>query len=633
VRVIAISITLLAIFVAAVFWILARIEAQVNTRVESSLQAVLSTTDKALENWVEQSKIDVAVLAETDGFPEYVEAQLRVLRNRQSLLASSALRDIRSLLAPGMKGYQFPGLVVIAPDGVQIAAALDQAVGIRDIADHNHDVFGDAMAGKTALGLPRRSALFVDKTTHREYPVMTVAAPIRNSKGEIVAALVLRLDPRRDFTRAAALGHLDATGETYAFDLNGRMLTQSRFENQLRERGVILSDADILNVEVRDPGTNTMEGLKSEIPLHQQPLTKAAQSAIQGHSGMDMKGYRDYRGVPVVGAWLWDAQLNMGLATEMDLTEAFAPSRRVRELALFLLFPMAAVSLAFLLIFQHRARLIAANTLYQKAVQARDDTMAVVSHDLKNPINTILLRSHIMLQMLEDGEIGRVKENLVLQQRTARHMNQLIGDLTDVAKIQAGRFSIDRRECTVKQAVEPAVERVRLLARERGIHFDWNLAPGLPAISADPDRITQVMDNLLGNALKFTPAGGRITVEAKLVEPDLRISVADTGPGIPRSGCFPDFRTVLAGAENAKRYGSGTVHRQNACRFPRRRNVGPERGRPGHDLLFHPAGSFEQSIIAVLDVAITTETRRHGGTEETPLCLCGYQTLLQPLSC
>ena len=535
-RVIAISITLLAIFVAAVFWILSRIQVQVNTRLASSLQAVLSTTDKALENWVEQSKIDVAVLAGTDGFPEFVEAQLRVPRNRQSLLASPALRDIRSLLAPAIKGYQFPGFVVIAPDGVQIAAANDQAVGIRDVADHNNDVFGEAMAGKTALGLPRRSPLFVDKATHREYPVMTVAAAVRNSRGEIIAALVLRLDPRRDFTRAAALGHLDSTGETYAFDLNGRMLTQSRFEDQLRERGIIPPDADsILNVEVRDPGTNIMEGFTPANPWYQRPLTKAAQSAIQGHSGMDMKGYRDYRGVPSVGAWLWDTQLNMGLVTEMDVSEAFAPSRRVRDLALFLLFSMAAVSFAFLLIFQHRARLIAANTLYQKAVQARDDTMAVVSHDLKNPINTILLRSHIMLQMLEDGEIGRVKENLILQQRTARHMNQLIGDLTDVAKIQAGRFSIDRRECTVKQAVEPAVERVRLLSRESGIHFEWRLAPDLPAVSADPDRITQVMDNLLGNALKFTPAGGRITVEAKLAERDLLISVADTGPGIPEA--------------------------------------------------------------------------------------------------
>jgi signal transduction histidine kinase len=365
---------------------------------------------------------------------------------------------------------------------------------------------------------------------------MTVGAPIRNRNGEVIAALVLRLDPRRDFTRAAQLGRLDSTGETYAFDRQGRLLTESRFEDQLRAAGLIPEDADsILNLEIRDPGGNTVLGFTPAIPRSQQPFTRSAQSAIQGHSGLDMKGYRDYRGSTVIGAWLWDTQLNMGLATEMDVTEAFTPSRRVRELALFLLFSMAAVSLAFLLIFQHRARLIAANTLYQKAVQARDDTMAVVSHDLKNPINTILLRAHIMLQMLEDGEIGRVKENLILQQRTARHMNQLIGDLTDVAKIQAGRFSIDRRECTVKQAVEPAVERVRLLARESGIHFEWKIAPDLPAISADPDRITQVMDNLLGNALKFTPAGGRITVEAKLAERDLLISVADTGPGIPEA--------------------------------------------------------------------------------------------------
>ncbi len=529
-------IALLTILPIAVFWILSRIEAQVNYRLASSLQTVLYTTDKALQNFVEQTEIDVSVLADGDDLRTAVEAQLQVPRNRPSLLRSSSLQNIRRLLAPAMKFYEFPGFAVIAPDGVQIAAQFDQAVGITDIADNNHEAFINAIAGQTSLGLPFRSKLFKDRTTHGEYSIMTVTAPIRDETGNIIAALALRLDPRRDFTLTAGLGRLENTGETYAFDRKGRLLTESRFEDQLRIAGLIPPDADsILNLEIRDPGGNTIKGFRPKIPRGQQPLTLVARNASEGKAALDLEGHRDYRGVPVIGASLWDDQLNMGLATEMDVDEALGPYRRVRDLVLFLLFVTGTVSVALLLIFRLRERLRASNTVFQQAVQARDDMMAVVSHDLKNPINTILLRCQLMIQMLDNPavKIEQVKRNLKLQHRTAHHMNTLIGDLTDVARIQAGRLHLERRECAVEQAIEPAIERMRLLAGEKDVEFVICTPSNLPRTVADPSRITQVLDNLLGNALKFTPKGGSITVNTESLENEVRVSVADTGPGIP----------------------------------------------------------------------------------------------------
>ncbi|HEY2381932.1 MAG TPA: sensor histidine kinase [Terriglobia bacterium] len=535
-RVIVVPIALIVLLAVAVFWILDRIQLHVNDRLASSLQAVLSTTDKALDNWAEQTEVDVAVLANSSKLREGVERQLQVPRNSKALTSSPALKEIRQAVAPALDLTQFPSFAVIAPDDVQIAAELDETVGIKDSGAHNHDVLVRAMAGKTTLGLPFRSSLLLDENTRRQYPVMTAGAPIHDEKGNVIAALALRLDPRRDFTRAARLGRLESTGETYAFDRSGRLVTESRFEDQLRKAGLIPRDADsILNLEIRDPGGNTIEGYKPRVPRDQQPLTRAAQSAIEGRSGMDLQGYRDYRGVPVIGAWLWDNQLGMGLATEMEVAEAFTPYHRVRELVIALLFLTAAVSFALFLIIRHRERLIASNTTFQHAVQARDDMMAIVSHDLKNPINTILLRSHVLIQMLETrpGEIDPIKNNLHMLQRTARHMNQLIGDLTDVARIQAGHLDVDLQECTVEDAVEPALERVRLLAREKEIEFFTTVVPGLPRIAGDMGRITQVLDNLLGNALKFTPKGGKITVTAARLQGDIQVSVADTGPGIP----------------------------------------------------------------------------------------------------
>jgi signal transduction histidine kinase len=505
-------------------------------RLASSLQAILNTTDKALQNWAGQTQIDVAVLAESDELRDKVQSQLRINRRTEDLLKSPALQDIRRLLAPVMNFHQFPGFAVIAPDGTQIAAHRNEAVGIRDIAEHSPNLFAKVMAGNTGLGLPFRSRLFVDTMTHREYPIMVFAAPIRDQHRNVIAILALDADPRRDFTRAARLGRLETTGDTYAFDRNARLLTVSRFEDELRRAGVIRSDANsVLNLEIRDPGVNLSDGVTPPIPQSQQPLTRMAQSAVAGNSGIDLHGYRDYRGVPVVGAWLWDDQLNMGLATEMDVREAFAPFRRVRELVLVTLFLISAVSVALMLIVRHRRRLLASNEVFQQAVQARDDMMAMVSHDLKNPINAMVLRSHIMIHMLDSGAKKEdIKRNLELQQRTALHMNQLIGDLTDVARIQAGRLVLERRECTVLQTIEPAIERARLLASEKGMEFEAHVASSLPLICVAPSRVTQIMDNLLGNALKFTPEGGRISVEAFPIANEVQISVADTGPGMPK---------------------------------------------------------------------------------------------------
>jgi signal transduction histidine kinase len=161
--------------------------------------------------------------------------------------------------------------------------------------------------------------------------------------------------------------------------------------------------------------------------------------------------------------------------------------------------------------------------------------MAIVSHDLKNPLNTLHLRSHLMVQMLEGSSFEKdsLKRNLQMMQRTVRHMNQLIGDLTDVTKIQAGRLTLEKQECTVDEAVEPAIERTRLLARDKGIEFVTKLPPSdQMRIVADGARITQVMDNLLGNAMKFTPGGGRIEVTIAPIEKEFQISISDTGPGI-----------------------------------------------------------------------------------------------------
>src|SRR5437868_6708532 len=102
---------------------------------------------------------------------------------------------------------------------------------------------------------------------------------------------------------------------------------------------------------------------------------------------------------------------------------------------------------------------------------------------------------------------GDLKRDLELIKGTAYHMNALISDLTDVVKIQAGRLSVERHECGLEEVVEPTIETLRPLAAEKHIELLQHLEPALPQISVDRLRMRQVLNNLLGNAVKFTSEG------------------------------------------------------------------------------------------------------------------------------
>jgi hypothetical protein len=168
-----------------------------------------------------------------------------------------------------------------------------------------------------------------------------------------------RVDPARDFTRLIQLGRLGQSGETYAFDRYGKLLSESRFDEDLRKIGLIGKDEEsILTISLRDPGGDMTKGFTPSVPGYQQPLTLMAREATQGKSGLNAAGYRDYRGVRVCGAWLWDHQLQIGIASEIDEADALGPYYTMRTLILAVLgitVLLALGSLVFAVVIEERA--------------------------------------------------------------------------------------------------------------------------------------------------------------------------------------------------------------------------------------------------------------------------------------
>jgi len=166
----------------------------------------------------------------------------------------------------------------------------------------------------------------------------------------------------------------------------------------------------------------------------------------------------------------------------------------------------------------------------QAALVARDELMAIVAHDLRNPLGAITMKAALLRR---SAASERAREQLESIESVAMRMEYLIKTMLDIATIEAGRFSVSPAPCDVHDLVAGAVEMFERLAVSKQIRLESADVPAELAVRADRERVLQVLSNLLGNALKFTPQGGKVTVAAEAEGDMVRIAISDTGPGIP----------------------------------------------------------------------------------------------------
>ncbi len=176
--------------------------------------------------------------------------------------------------------------------------------------------------------------------------------------------------------------------------------------------------------------------------------------------------------------------------------------------------------------------------LYQQAQQAvavRDNVMAIVSHDLKNPLTAVAASAAMLARSAVEAGDERAGRLIDTVRRAARRMERLIGDLVDMAAIEAGGLSVRTSPHEVAALVAEAAEAHEPIARERGILFRADAPTGRVLTLCDRGRVLQVLGNLLANALKVCRAGEHVSVAATVRNGEVVFAVSDTGPGIPGS--------------------------------------------------------------------------------------------------
>ncbi|HYJ42797.1 MAG TPA: ATP-binding protein [Steroidobacteraceae bacterium] len=191
------------------------------------------------------------------------------------------------------------------------------------------------------------------------------------------------------------------------------------------------------------------------------------------------------------------------------------------------------------------------------AVAHRDDVLAMVSHDLRDLLGAIVSSSALVLRTAAVGDAGNTTRTGAERiQRYAARMKRLIDDLTDVARIDAGKLSLRPAPGNLAPLINEAVLALRGAATSKDLSLDLPFCDEPIPVIFDGDRVLQVLTNLIANAIKFTPAGGRIRVECAHAEHMARVSISDTGPGIAPDLLEAIFERFRQG-ENQERRGLG----------------------------------------------------------------------------
>jgi len=345
---------------SSAWFALERIKEESLKTIKNSLQAVTETTHESLHIWINNRQNNIIEIAQDETLILLTQELLQANNDSEkkteaSYLANSALQELRSFMKSKMKIHQDIGFFIISVNKINIGSMRDNNLYETNVIFNKRPKFFNRMLKGETLFVPpinsdvplqMKNGSFADNL-----PTIFIGSPIYDHNQDIIALLTLRIDPSSDFSRVAQLGRIGASGETYAFDNKGMLVTQSRFEQQLQQIGLVASqDTSLLSIRITDPGGNMINGYVPQMKRSQLPLTVMARSAVKGESGFNVDGYRDYRGVPVFGSWIWDSSHGFGLATEIDVEEALVSHYKTRNILILAVLFITIVSLGGFLI-------------------------------------------------------------------------------------------------------------------------------------------------------------------------------------------------------------------------------------------------------------------------------------------
>ncbi|MDH5718257.1 MAG: ATP-binding protein [Spirochaetia bacterium] len=515
------------IIIISVYLVLGHIEKNETYQIKENLESILRITHDNINRWKKHRIYKIEIIASSHEIKSLTQTLIKT--SRQSKIYKSAVDKIQVYLQPKLNELNDDNYYILSPTLVNLASFDTGTIGKEYFNKEKLEKIHNIFTGNSILTTPYFSK-FSKKAE------MILGTPIKDNSGNIIAALLFLVPPENEFTQILQLGKVAMTGETYAFDRNGKLISESRFNNQLRKIGLIKeNEKGILNIKIEDPGYNLLENSEKSHEGSVKSFTKMVKSALSEKSGINLEGYRDYRGVMVVGTWLWDNYLNMGIATEVDKSEIYRHSYETYFLITALVCIITLLSLLYgnrlkkslknLDILRHK--LEKNNEELEKANYELSQYASVVSHDLKTPLRAIHSYSDFLMEDLIDSLEEEQKNYLLGLGKAVKQSEALVNDMLDYYRL--GKLNVKINNINVNTFLDELKTMIHPSEKEK-IIFETDIQ----TLNSEIVLLRHILQNLISNGFKYNQSNEKI-VEVKIInydENNIRITVSDNGIGI-----------------------------------------------------------------------------------------------------
>ncbi len=517
--------------------------------IETSLVTINKSCHEALIQWLNFRRGSIRELSE-NSFLIDMTLKLLALEPDSSVLVSSHLTsELRDFFQPILNSNEDLGVFLITPDYISIFSMRDSNTGTLNLmAEESKELLDKVLFdGETVLIPPIRSDVVLNSkySTDAQHTMFLVTPIIYQDK--IIAAFSLRLDTHRDFSRILELGRIGETGETYGFDASAKMVTTSRFENQLIESGDLEQNGQsIATLDIPDLIRNVEE-----------MTSDTSKDGLTPGSDIQLSVMTDCRGQDIFGVTVWDNELNIGIVTKIDREEALEYYYFIRK-TLFIVFIFIFV-LAFLILNiiinlrqkteniltevneQLEVKVAERTEELQKTIKTKDKFFSILAHDLRSPFTGLLGLFDLLLH--DPDAFPEEEKNNMLHQiyNSSLQLYKLLENLLNWSRTQTKNIKLNPEKISINELLNENIALLKEQASNKKVELLNEIDQDI-SVFADRNTIDTVFRNLISNAIKFSREEGTVKINSSVENDIARIVVMDNGIGITQENLEKLFK-------------------------------------------------------------------------------------------